>query len=117
MSLFRIAIVLSLGVAVMPSDRAQQEELYARAASAAHWTMTFCDRNGRTCEVSAELWDAFLKKAEFAGKLVYDVALHTAGPGDADGLKAIPASAEGRGTLSQQDLEPGWRGVAQETGI
>ncbi|AHB49056.1 hypothetical protein W911_12595 [Hyphomicrobium nitrativorans NL23] len=116
MSLFRIAIVLSLGVAVMPSDRAQQEELYTRAASAAHWTMTFCDRNGRTCEVSAGLWDAFLKKAEFAGKLVYDVALHTAGPEDTS-LKAIPASSEGRGTLSPRDLEPDWRGAPQEHGI
>lgn len=116
MSLFRIAIVLSLGVAIMPSDRAQQEELYARAASAAHWTVTFCDRNERTCEVSASLWDAFLKKAEFAGKLVYDVALHTAGPSDG-ALKAIPASADGRGTLSPTDLEPDWRGERTETGV
>lgn len=116
MSLFRIAIVLSLGVALMPSDREQQEELYARAASAAHWTMTFCDRNARTCEVSAGLWDAFLKKAEFAGKLVYDVALHTAGPDERD-AKAIPASADNRGTLNPQDLEPDWRGSAQETGV
>lgn len=116
MSLFRIAIVLSLGVAIMPSDREQQEQLYARAASAAHWTVTFCDRNGRTCEVSAGLWDAFLKKAEFAGKLVYDVALHTAGPGD-DSLKAIPASANERGTLRPQDFEPDWRGTRSETGV
>lgn len=114
MSLFRIAVVLSIGVAIMPSDRAQQEELYARAASAAHWTVTFCDRNERTCEVSATMWDAFLKKAEFAGKLVYDVALHTAAPGDGD-LKAIPASTDARGTLNPQDLEPDWRG--DETGV
>lgn len=116
MSLFRIAIVLSLGVAIMPSDRAQQEELYTRAASAAHWTVTFCDRNVRTCEVSATLWDAFLKKAEFAGKLVYDVALHTAGPGDGE-FKAIPASTDVRGTLNRLDLEPQWRGKRAETGI
>ena len=116
MSLFRIAVVLSLGVAIMPSDREQQEQLYARAASAAHWTVTFCDRNGRTCEISAGLWDAFLKKAEFAGKLVYDVALHTAGPDDGS-LKAIPASTEERGTLSPQDFEPDWRGAPSETGV
>ena len=33
MSLFRIAVVLSLGVALMPSDREQQEALYERAAA------------------------------------------------------------------------------------
>ena len=116
MSLFRIAIVLSLGVAIMPSDREQQEELYTRAATAAHWTMTFCDRNAKTCEVSAGLWDAFLKKAEFAGKLVYDVALHTSAAGEAD-AKAIPASADGRGTLNPQDLQPDWRGERTEQGV
>ncbi len=46
MSLFKVAMVLSLGIAVMPSDEAQQKRLYQNAAAAAYWTATFCDRNG-----------------------------------------------------------------------
>lgn len=115
MSLFRIAVVLSLGVAVMPSEHEQQEALYERAATAAHWTVTYCDRNGRQCEVAGELWDAFLKKAEFAGKLAYDVAVRSA-------TDTVPesgpqqASDKGRGTLQPGDFAPSWRGLGRENG-
>jgi hypothetical protein len=109
MSLFRIAVVLSLGVAVMPSDREQQDALYERAATAAHWTMTYCDRNGQHCEMAGELWDAFLAKAEFAGKLAYDVALRSRLEDTTAGSIA-PTSAKARGTLNPDDLRPNWRG-------
>jgi hypothetical protein len=109
MSLFRIAVVLSLGVAVMPSDKEQQEALYERAATAAHWSMTYCDRNGQQCEMAGEFWDAFLRKAEFAGKLAYDVALRSAVEDATDAVIA-PASVKSRGTLQPGDLTPGWRG-------
>lgn len=107
MSLFRIAVVLSLGVAVMPSDKAQQEALYDRVATAAHWTMTYCERNGAHCVMAGEVWDAFLRKAEFAGKLAYDVALRSTLE-NAGSTQPIPANA--RGTLNPADLQPGWRG-------
>lgn len=106
MSLFRIAVVLSLGVAVMPSDQEQQEALYERAASAAYWTMTYCDRNGQQCEAAGELWDAFLRKAQFAGKLAYDVAIRSTL--DESG-SLNPILANDRGTLRPEDLRPGWR--------
>ena len=115
MSLFRIAVVLSLGVAVMPSEQEQQEALYERAATAAHWTITYCDRNTRQCEVAGDLWDAFLKKAEFAGRLAYDVAIRSA-------MDTVPesgtqqASDKGRGTLQPADLAPGWRGLDRPNG-
>jgi hypothetical protein len=114
MSLFRIAIVLSLGVAVMPSDKAQQEQLYERAASAAHWTATYCDRNGPTCETAGEVWDAFLRKAEFAGKLAYDVAMRYTAD-EAHGLFPTPTSA--KGTLQPNDLRPDWRSERREGGV
>jgi hypothetical protein len=63
MSLFRIAAVLSLGVAVMPSDEEQQDALYERAATAAHWTITYCDRNAQQCEAAGDVWNAFVRKA------------------------------------------------------
>lgn len=115
MSLFRIAVVLSVGVALMPSERAQQEALYERAATAAQWTMTYCDRNGTQCEMAATLWDAFLSKAQFAGKLAYDVALRAAS--DEAVLDATgPVAAKARGTLRPEDLAPAWRGAAAARG-
>lgn len=116
MSLFRIAVVMSLGVAVMPSDEEQQAALYQRAATAAHWTMTYCDRNGQQCEMAGQVWDSFLRKAQFAGKLAYDVAIHAS----SDTLQKDPLSpqlASDRGTLKLDDLEPVWRGDAKRNDI
>jgi hypothetical protein len=116
MSLFKIAVVLSLGVAVMPSDEEQQEALYQRAATAAHWTVTYCDRNGQQCEMAGELWGAFLRKAQFAGKLAYDVAIRST----SDSMLMDPLSpqlANDRGTLRSGDLEPGWQGAKKHGDI
>jgi hypothetical protein len=122
MSLFRTAIILSLGIAVLPSDKAQQERLYQQAAGAAHWTVTFCDRNGQTCDNATALWAVFVRKAEFAGKLAYDMAQRYAA---GETTAAAPASFERdaatvqpmRGTLTPDDLRPAWRGSATRQGI
>lgn len=113
MSFFRIAMVLSLGIAIMPADEAQQERLYERAASAAYWTATFCDRNAQTCENTAAFWDTFVKKAQFAGKLAYDVAERYAANPSSD--TAAPASY--KGTLRPDDMQPTWRGSTPRQGI
>lgn len=110
MSLFRIAVVLSLGVAVMPSDPAQQAALYERAATTAHWTMTYCDRNGRQCEIAGALWETFLAKAQFAGKLAYDVAIKASDRDSVVPQSTGPQPASAQGTLAPDDLRPAWRG-------
>ncbi len=116
MSLFRIAMVLSLGIAIMPADEAQQERLYERAASAAYWTATFCDRNAQTCENTAAAWETFVKKAQFAGKLAYDVAQRYTSEQSND---VAPASykASQPGTLRPDDMAPTWRGNTPRQGI
>jgi hypothetical protein len=115
MSLFRIAVVLSLGVALMPSDKEQQAALYDRAATAAHWTITYCDRNGPQCEMAGQLWDVFLAKAQFAGQLAYDVAIRASSE---TVLKdpLSPQLASDRGTLKADDLKPDWRAAEQKMG-
>ncbi|WP_334151589.1 hypothetical protein [Hyphomicrobium sp.] len=115
MSLFRIAVVLSLGVALMPSDEEQQTALYQRAATAAHWTMTYCDRNAQQCVVAGHFWDAFVQKAKFAGKLAYDVAIASSETLRQDPL--APQLASDRGTLQSGDLEPNWRGEKRQGDI
>jgi hypothetical protein len=118
MSLTRLAIVLCLGIAIMPADEAQQQRLYERAASAAYWTATFCDRNGQTCDTAAAAWDTFLKKAEFAGKLAYDVAeRYTASAAEAVAPASYKGSSSQTGTLRPDDLAPTWRGAIPRQGI
>lgn len=127
MSLFRIAIVLSCGVALMPSDKEQQQQLYERAASAAYWTATFCDRNEKTCDTADMLWTSFVAKAQFAGRLGYDIAQRYAAgaepqkvsleapqsaPKAADKapVQNISVEVPAAGTLKPEDLAPAWRG-------
>ena len=75
MSLLRTIIVVGAVIALLPSDRAQQERLQQAAVDAAHWTMTFCERNAKTCENADAAWDVFKTKAEFAAGVAYDVAM------------------------------------------
>jgi hypothetical protein len=116
MSLFRTAVVLSLGVAVMPSDPAQQAALYERAATTAHWTMTYCDRNGAQCQLAGALWETFLAKAQFAGKLAYDVAIKAANSDVTVPQGVGPSPASAQGTLAPDDLRPAWRAGANLNG-
>jgi hypothetical protein len=123
MGLFRLAAVVAVGVSLLPSDREKQEQLYARAASAANWTMTFCDRNPQTCTQAAGLWTDFSKKAEFGIKLAYDVVQNQTAAAADDAPVAAPASLEAKpqvstGTLTPHDLKPAWRGKsASKAGI
>ena len=73
MGLLRIATIVAVGVALLPSDRDQQQRLYERAGSTAQWVVTFCDRNGPTCAKGSEVWSQFVAKAEFGAKLAYDM--------------------------------------------
>lgn len=115
MSILRIGLLVVLVIAVLPEDERQQARLYDRAAAAAHWTITFCDRNGPTCIQAGELWSAFLKKAEFGAQMAYALALrYTARE---DGYLAPAALGTARGTLTPQDLKPAWRGGPNRTGV
>lgn len=139
MSLLRTIILGAAVIAVLPTDPAKQERLQQTVADAAHWSMTFCDRNAKTCEQAASTWETFKQKAQFAGEVVIDLAMkqalnagtaisasNTTSTGSvtvADGVIARPAPAAGaplrtavslqapRGTLTARDLEPDWRGT------
>ena len=116
MSLFRVGILVAAVVAVLPADRQQQAHLYDRAASAAHWTATFCDRNGQTCAQAASLWSAFLTKAQFGAQMAYELAQKYSKPepGHAAAPSALSPAID---TLSPEDLEPAWRGTGSRRGV
>jgi len=118
MSIVKIGILVALVVAVLPADKEQQARLYDRAAGAVHWTATFCDRNGTTCEKAGDLWSAFVVKAKFGAQMAYELAMKYS---KSDHSYLAPASAEpdtmmpGPGTLKPGDLEPAWRGAPTDT--
>jgi hypothetical protein len=116
MGLMRAAIVVGAVVALLPSDREQQQKLIARASDAATWVTTYCDRNAATCAQANEHWKTFVAKAEFGAKLVYeamqnDGKSNLAERADRGAPKSAPAVLKhGAGTLTPNDLEPAWRG-------
>lgn len=120
MGLFRLAVVGAVGVALLPSDRDQQAQLYSRAATATNWAVTFCDRNALTCEQAVSFWGQFKKKAEFGAELAADMirdndktqsnlttASITVAPPAAKTARNQP-----RNTLTGADMQPEWRGKA-----
>jgi hypothetical protein len=122
MFLIRLAFWLGLVVLLLPSDERQQARLYSSAAAAVERVTTFCDRNPRVCACGAELWAAFVKKAEFAGRMAIDLASSPARR-DSDAPSVVPSqgrpqlepTAQSRGTLNPSDLAPAWRGQAAAT--
>lgn len=115
MGLLRLAAIAAVGIALLPSDREKQAELYGRAASAAHWTVTFCDRNGDTCTQASGLWDQFLKKAEFGAKLAYDVMREHPSSIETGSTSPAPEQTNAAAhTLTDSDLKPQWRGKVSD---
>jgi hypothetical protein len=112
MGLLRIATIIAVGIAVLPSDRDQQQRLYDRAGATAEWVITFCDRNGPTCAKGAELWSQFVAKAEFGAKLAYDTLREQQAGKDPAAERSYSAASLERdsGTLTPQDKRPAWRG-------
>ena len=117
MGLIRIATVVAVGVALLPSDQTQQTELYGRAANAAKWTLTFCERNEATCTQTAAVWDQFKRKAEFSAKLAYDMSRDTQARSSEELPVAVKAPIQTgsikrtSNTLTNADRKPEWRGI------
>jgi hypothetical protein len=124
MGLLRIATIVAVGVALLPSDRGQQQHLYERAGATAQWVVTFCDRNAETCAKGSELWSQFVAKAQFGAKLAYDMMReHESGGADATAAnkadlpyKPAMLERESGGTLTPFDKEPAWRGKKPNKG-
>lgn len=127
MSLLRTLLLLAIIVIILPTDQDDQRRLYEKVAGTANWAATFCDRNASTCEATSEAWSTFVRKAEFGAKMAGDLfSKHVMKQGEelapANYAPAPhprrfdePASYEQqrpqpRGTLTDRDLAPNWRG-------
>lgn len=123
MGLLRIATIVAVGVALLPSDHDQQQRLYDRAGATAQWALTFCNRNPDTCAKGSELWSQFVAKAQFGAKLAYDMMSERQSAGDKtasnqdDDRPYKPAMLErDMGTLTPLDKEPSWHGKKTSKG-
>jgi hypothetical protein len=117
MSFIKLAFWLGVLVLLLPTDAQQQARLYSVAVSTVERATTFCDRNPRTCETAGEAWAIFLKKAEFAARLVGDLITSQGRQNGPEGPAAAPqapagASSGAQGTLLPADVEAAWRGPA-----
>lgn len=131
MFLIRSAFWLSLIVLLLPTDPAQQARFFATAEKGVVHVATFCERNGPTCVKAGKLWDGFKEKAEFGGRVAWNLALsywqgreenrQTATrepelrrepapepPRRGPGHEREPV-AVARGTLTEKDRAPTWR--------
>ena len=79
MLFFRTAVVAGIAIALMPSEPESQQALISSAREKAVWVMTYCDREPETCTTAGSAWSGFLAKAEFAGRLVAEIATYQAG--------------------------------------
>jgi hypothetical protein len=123
-----MAFWLGLVVLLLPTDERQQARLYNTAVTAVERATTFCDRHAQACTVGAEVWAAFVKKAEFGARMAIDL-IGSSGRKDeeAGAARTQPASVktkpesrpspEPRGTLTPADLAPAWRGSVQRTSL
>jgi hypothetical protein len=124
MFFIRMAFWLGLAVMLLPTDAQQQAKLYSTAVHAVERASTFCDRNARTCEMGAQAWAAFLKKAEFGARLVGDMISSRTGQPETAAVASPPrqklsatARTDVQNTLLPTDLEPTWRGPSARNGI
>ncbi len=108
MSILRTGFIVAVVVAVLPADKDQQARLFDRAATAVHWTATFCDRNGPTCAQAGDIWSGFVQKAQFGAAMAYELATKSSSKDRS--LLAPAADTSPLGTLTPEDLEPAWRG-------
>ena len=121
MRIMRTTLILGLGVLVLPTDAEQRARVYGAATAAIGWSMTFCDRNAETCAQGGRMWNVFVKKAAFGGKLAFDLiqksSNHLLQPtaqssklSEARSTDQVTVDLLRRGTLKQEDHAPPWRG-------
>ncbi len=117
MFLLRGAVVLAVGIMLLPTDEAKQAKVVGTAGAAVERASTFCERNGHTCAAGAEIWATFLKKAEFGarltGTMIQEWMRSDGDHSSVDRRSSIsPQNVldQSRGTLKPRDLGPNWRG-------
>ncbi len=109
MSLTKLCVTLAIAVALLPTDKVEQQKLVDETSAFAHWAWTYCDRNPDTCTTAANGWDVFKQKAAFGWEIAQDAVTQTVyQPSDASNYYGVATAPQD--TLTQDDRAPNWRG-------
>jgi hypothetical protein len=132
MFLIRTAFWLSVVILLLPTPESMKvpesnigTTQAVSAASAAVSDMgNFCARQPDACKVGSQALTQFGYKAQASAKWVYEFLTEKMGPAHtgsvaAEPARAVPAEAEpaARGTLTQADTAPAWRGPVRQAEI
>ncbi|MEC9368563.1 MAG: DUF5330 domain-containing protein [Pseudomonadota bacterium] len=124
MFLIRTAFWLALLVMLLPTNEEEQRQVYGTAEAAVRDVKTFCVRNPDVCTNGKSALDTFGQKAEFGARMVMDfIKDFTAGQATASADSERPSRIptmfrrESHGTLTADDLRPGWTGPSSQPGV
>lgn len=125
----RALVLLGATIYLLPKDPAQQERFIASAHQAFGWASTYCQRQPETCAKADDIWQDLKAKAHFGVGVVYGLATRKiANIDDADNgytrAWIISTNVQGntrrsldgtsRGTLTNADIVPSWRGQPEK---
>lgn len=125
----RSLVLLGAAIYMLPKDPAQQERFIASAHQAVGWVSTYCQREPETCAKADGIWRDLKDKAHFGVGVVYGLATRKIGDSDAadtshirtgtitpaaDGNRRRSLDGSPRGTLTNADIAPRWRGQSDK---
>lgn len=125
----RTLVLLGATIYLLPTDPAQQDRFVASANQALGWATTFCQRQPETCAKADVVWQDLKDKAHFGVGVVYGLATRKMANGEtadtqkARGWTTRPSAHDSsrrsldgspRGTLTNADFAPVWRGQTGE---
>lgn len=125
MFLIRTAFWLTLLVMLLPTSEEQQRQVYGTAEAAVRDVKSFCVRNPEVCVNGKSALDTFAQKAEFGARMVMDFIKDMTNDGEAtadnshDSASRVPAlfRRDSQGTLTPEDMRPGWFGQQSQPGV
>lgn len=131
MFLIRSAFWLVLLILLIPTDEAQQKQIYGTAQSAVADIRSFCDRNPQTCASSQYAFNVLVQKAQYGAQMIQTLVEEQTGnlmpnnpPASAiphsNAVMPVPSAVpleptpwlqnDSQNTLSPEDLQAAWSG-------
>ncbi|WP_324353532.1 DUF5330 domain-containing protein [Methyloceanibacter sp.] len=108
MFLIRSAFWLVVLILLIPTDEAQQKQIYGTAQSAVADIRGFCDRNPKTCASSQYAFNVLVQKAQYGAQMITTLVEEQAGNFTADRpvANAMPSAGAAMPVPSAVPLEP-----------
>ncbi len=106
MFLLRAGFWIAVVVMLLPTDETNQQRLHHTAAATVSHVSTFCERNAGTCQTAGALWQTFLKKAEFGGRLALEMISGSRSQTETGAIQPARGGAPASGATSATGTGP-----------